>query len=224
MSSHHFVYIPLVLLFGTFFGFMLATLKQEQSGTNPPSRTRLSLLATAVSVFVLTLLLTHVLPIPGGVKALHMDLNQQQLFDQKASFSPDEVNQRIESFGEPGRESYKLFTYTSDLVFPLSLLFFLLVFSRFSEDRAAIGKITRATMRRMPLLWFATDMIENGVIYVLLAAYPTEHPLLAGLLGYVTVSKFGLLLGSLAVPTVVYIASRTGASPQRSRSIQEELL
>lgn len=153
-----------------------------------------------------------------------MDVEQQQLFDQHASFSPDEVHRRIERFGELGRESYRVFTYTSDVIFPVSLLLFLVVLSRFAAERAAIGTITHAAITRMPVLWFAADMIENVVIYVLLTTYPAEQPLLAGVLGYVTMAKFGLLFGSLAVPVVVYLAFRKETSRQRSVSISAELL
>jgi hypothetical protein len=175
------------------------------------------LLATAFAVFVFTLLLTHFLPIPGGVKALHMNLNNQKLFDQKPSFSESEIYQRIESFGEMGRESYKLFTYTSDFIFPLSLLFFLFVLYKFSEERAALGNIARTTMKLIPLFWFAIDLFENILIYFLLTTFPTEHSL-AALLGYVTVLKFILLFGSLTFPVIAYIAFRKTIAPQHRLS------
>jgi hypothetical protein len=58
-----------------------------------------------------------------------------------------------------------------------------------------------------PVLWFMSDLVENGIIYFLLSAYPTRHAVFATMLPYVTVAKFSLLLVSFVLPLTVYVMS-----------------
>lgn len=208
MSSNHLFYIPTILLIGIFLGFTLASYRNQPSSKDNQSsyQFKFSSLASAFAIFFMTLILTHALPIPGGVKSLHASLGHQQLFDQRPSFSQDEVYQRIESFGEAGRESYRLFTYTSDFFFPLSLLLFLFVLSKFVEERVNICKTASNVLKMLPFLWFAFDMLENMTIFSVLSIYPSKMSFLANVLAYLTVGKFLLLLAAFALPIVGYIS------------------
>lgn len=203
MPSNHLFFIPAVFLVGALAGFIAATHR-----TARPT----ALLAT-LGVFLVTLLATHFAPIPGGVQALKASVNHQQLFDQRPAFSSDELQSRLDAFGAAGREAYQQFTYTTDLIFPLALFLFLFALARFVGERVGPMKIPRGILRAAPILWFSADLVENGIIYSLLATYPTLHAAPAMLLPYVTISKFGLLLVSLVLPLALYAMTLRKSAP-----------
>jgi hypothetical protein len=55
----------------------------------------------------------------------------------------------------------------------------------------------------VPILWLSMDFIENAIIFNLLNDYPVKHYVLAGSLGYITITKFSLLLLSILGPTLL---------------------
>jgi hypothetical protein len=215
MPLSHLIFIPAVFLVGALTGFAAAT---PRAGGSLPSTaaagtvSRTALVST-LGVFLITLLATHFAPIPGGVRALRASVNHQKLFDQSPAFSPDEIYRRIVAFGEVGRETYQQFTYTTDVIFPFTLFLFLFVLARFTGERAALAKLTRISLSIGPVLWFVSDLVENGVVYFLLKTYPTRHALPATMLAYVTMSKFSLLLASFVLPLAVYVMSLRKAAP-----------
>lgn len=203
MPLSHLIFIPAVFLIGALAGFTVAT----RRGGRPTA------LLTTLGIFFVTLLVTHAAPIPGGVHALKASVNHQQLFDQHPTVSPDDVYRRISAFGATGREAYQQFTYTTDLVFPLTLFLFLFALARFVGERFGPMQMQRRILRLGPILWFTSDLVENGIIYFLLATYPTLHAVPASMLAYVTVSKFVLLLVSFALPLALYVLSLRKSPP-----------
>lgn len=103
---------------------------------------------------------------------------------------------------------YQRFTYTDDVVFPLSLLVFVYFLGRFVGDRSAVGSGMRIVMQGLPLVWFGFDMLENAMVYQLLGQYPLTNETLGNLLGLVTVTKFALLLACVVVPATTSIVFR----------------
>jgi hypothetical protein len=87
------------------------------------------------------------------------------------------------------------------------------VLARFVGERVAVGKVTRVILGVGPMLWFMSDVVENGIVYFLLSTYPTRHAVPATMLAYVTVSKFSLLLVSFVLPLAVYVMSLRKAAP-----------
>jgi hypothetical protein len=161
-------------------------------------------LALAFGAFSLVFVITHMVPFEGGAKALHATLQGQPLFDQHTAPTADAVYERLQSFGAAGREAYRRFTYTGDILFPLSLLLFLTVLAFFVRQRTAAPRALRYLLISLPFIWFLADMAENSMIYVLISNYPDRHMFLAGLLSTITTLKFTLLLGSIGVPAVLY--------------------
>ncbi len=203
MPSSHLVFIPAVFLIGALAGFVVAM----RRGSRPTA------LVATLSMFLSTLLVTHVAPIPGGVRALQASVSHQPLFDQHPAFSPDDLHRRISAFGATGREAYQQFTYTTDLIFPLALFLFLFAFARVVGERVEPMKIPRRILWLGPMLWFSSDLFENGMIYFLLATYPSRHVVPATILPYVTVSKFVFLLVSFALPLALYVVSLRKSTP-----------
>lgn len=162
-------------------------------------RTRPSLMPVTLSALVLAAVFaaTHLLPIPGGKKAVTTAIANGRLFDQSPSFDAAEVMVRLESFGEQGRAAYQTMMYTSDLIFPLAILALLLLTSRylFLIDRQARLPQVSALLA---IAFFGSDMIENSIIYYLLDNFP-EASSLSSLLGIVTSAKFAFLASAVLV-------------------------
>lgn len=217
MTPAHAFFIPSIFFLGLFFGALIARkagpVTHARADAHPARRASGWGLGIAFLVFVGTFVATHMLALLGGVKALHHVLNGQPIFDQRPSFASADVYARLEAFGAPGRAMYQQFTYTADLLFPLSLLAFLAVLARFVLDRSAVRGALRTVLLVLPGLWFCSDMLENTMVYHLIAQYPLQHPWLAGTLGLVTTVKFSLLLLALVVPAVcsVWLRQRTAA-------------
>jgi hypothetical protein len=190
MTSQHLIFIPTIFLLGVLFGILLTS---RRAGGLPVLLT----LGLALGTFGIT----HLTELPIGAGAVHAMIGGP-LFDQSPSSAASEVLERIELFGHEGRAAYRLETYTGDVLFPLSLLAFFLAFARF-----ATGRLQPAAWRRLfyvlPLAWFAVDMVENGMINILILGHPTPSVVLAGMLGPVTVVKFVLLAASMFSPPLV---------------------
>lgn len=158
--------------------------------------------------FVLALfvfLATHMFAFFGGFKALALALNGAPIFDKLPSFSSAEVYDRLHGMGEIGRAMYQRFTYTTDLAFPLSLFVFLFCLTRFVAARRSLRETPRKILLLLPFIWFASDMLENVIVFTLIAQFGTTNTPLAGLLGFVTVSKFGLLLITFVAVSIVSV-------------------
>lgn len=76
------------------------------------------------------------------------------------------------------------------------------------RERTSLSRVFRIFLISAPVLWFLSDMIENSVIYFLIAQYPQKNIFLAELLAPITNLKFILLLGSIALPATAYALFR----------------
>jgi hypothetical protein len=135
---------------------------------------------------------THLVAIPGGMKAVSIAAGNAELFDQHPSFTASEVQSRVEALGPQGRMQYRIMTFTSDVIFPATMLAFLIMLGR----TIASGRhqsVFKTALLALPIAWFLTDMIENMAIFLVISAFPARS-MLAGTLGYLTVVKFSLFL------------------------------
>ncbi len=207
MTTAHILYIPTIFLLGFLAGSLFGKAKMtadSPTGTgsvakNPKITGRL-LLASFV-IFLAVFIGTHFFEIPRSSKAVAKALNGVEIFDKHPSYSSSEVYARLAAFPPAGRALYQQFTYTIDVLFPLTLFIFLLLLALFILERYAVkGKAARVLVALLPVLWFGSDMVENAMIYRLLSMYPVHNNAMAGILGYITISKFSLLLLCVLVP------------------------
>ena len=213
MPAEHIIYIPMVFLLGFVLGGWLVTrLARRQlpetgeiaaeASAEGATRTATSIwpVLSAFAVFASVFISTHIFPFFGGAKAIANATAGLRLLDQQPAFSSAEVYARLTEFGVAGRTLYQQFTYSTDVLFPLTVLVFLLLMARYVSARSALGTGLRRSVLALPLLWFATDMLENAMLFSLLAGFPARNDLLASGLGLVTVGKFVLLLLSISAP------------------------
>ena len=176
------------------------------SGPEPMEKTRtlrravLIAFAAAIAIFVIT----HVLPLPGSVKALAEATGGQPILDLDASFSADQVYRRLAAFGEDGRAMYKRTLLTSDIVFPLSLLVFFHLFARHAAGQLSPPRPIRILLLAMPFAYFLSDLAENAGIFAMLAHYPDRLDAIGGNLGFVTAFKRAAQFGALLLPPALF--------------------
>jgi len=189
MTAEHMIFIPTVFLLGVLTG-ILTTVRQK-AGLSV-----LLSLALALTVFAFT----HLVDVPFGAKAVREAAGGLALLDQSPAFSADAVIERLELFGAAGRAVYQRAIFTGDLIFPLSLLAFFLMLARFVIHHLPGDAKGFHPLYLLPLTWFAADMIENTIIFALIAGFPDSSTALATLLGPLTALKLALLPAVLAVP------------------------
>ncbi|MCV9386017.1 hypothetical protein [Reichenbachiella ulvae] len=222
MTSAHLLYIPIVFSLGLLVGTLLSSnaerstkSHQKPDGLFPKGST----LFGSFLIFMAAFVGTHFFEIPRSSKAVSTALNDLEIFDKAPSFSSEEVYSRIASFPLYGMAIYKEFTYTIDVFFPITLLAFLILLSLYVTKRGPISRQFRITLLLIPMIWFVMDMIENYSIYHLLDTFPAKNETLAGMLGYITITKFTLLLLAILIPTILRtfgksLLRKIGASSQ----------
>lgn len=190
-------------------GSMLGAAQPTQANVQSRSRTSLILVGLAALVLATVFVATHMLPVPGGKIAVTSAITHGHLFDQRPSFSADEVLARVDGYGEAGRAAYQVMTFTTDLVFPLAILVLLVLTARHLLLIGRPALLTRAGAS-MAIGFFGSDMIENAMIYHLLGIFP-QTSFAASMLGIVTIVKFALLAGAVVMLTVsAALRIRTG--------------
>jgi hypothetical protein len=211
MTREHLFFIPFVFS----LGFVVGALATREPPPDTPANSARPVLFAGLLV-LLVFFVTHVLSLHGGARHTGDLLAGQAIFDQRPSFTADEVYARMELFGAAGREAYRKMTFTSDLIFPLVLFHFLVRLARYVAHSAVPGSALAAKVATVvPLLWLVTDLAENATVHALLRKFPERNDALAGILGVVTDAKFALLTASVVVPAVLL-----GAAHRKTKVVQ----
>lgn len=210
MTREHLFFIPFIFFLGFIVGGLVTRERPHNTSTAREGR---QLLVAGILV-LLVFVATHAFAMHGGARHTSDLLGGQAMFDQRPSFNADEVYQRIARFSAAGREAYRKMTYTSDLVFPLALFYFLFRLARYvarsGAPRSALSPKFVKFATIVPVLWLLTDLGENAIVYTLLSRFPERNDALAGMLGFVTDAKFALLVASVVVPAVLLRVMRGG--------------
>lgn len=213
MTIQHIFYIPTIFLLGFVFG-TLVNKKEAITSNSIEKSSQKNLFKTKTSknkliqtflIFLLVFIATHMFELPWSSKAISHLIGDLKIFDKRPVFSSAEVYKKLSLFSEEALITYKRFTYTIDIIFPLSLFIFLFTFARFISQRITIPNYIATVLIGLPFFWFAFDLIENAVIFNILSKFPTQSEFLAGSLGFITVIKFGLLLLSIFTPSLLFI-------------------
>ncbi|MGJ1264308.1 hypothetical protein [Sphingobacterium spiritivorum] len=205
MTFQHIFYIPTIFLLGLIFGILLSNNTSTASAEGKMNGKKLGLVFL---IFIIVFIITHSFNVPAGSKQVSMLLGGQEIFDKKPIFGSDAVYHYVQSLPETGIRVYKRFTYTIDIIFPLSMLAFLHTFCRFTLERVKLRKYLSKIVRFLPWTWFGFDMLENATVFYLLSEFPKQYPLVAGSLAWITVTKFVLLFLSLLVPALLLLFAK----------------
>lgn len=208
MTPQHILYIPIIFLLGYTFG-KVTNLSLEKGRHNHRAQLAhdTNKLFYSFILFIAVLLITHAFEIPWGSKELNHLLNNKPLFDHHPTFTSQAVYQRIATFPAEGITAYKRFTHSIDLLFPAVLFFFLFTFARFVQTHAVSSAYLLRFLPVLSILWLASDLAENTFLFTILHTFPREVNFLAGMLGYITLVKFSLLLLSATAPSLLLLLS-----------------
>lgn len=223
MTLQHIFYIPTVFLLGFLFGTLISErrpgIPTRNSQTNFESPDLVQgisgkILLLAFFIFICTFIITHLFPIPFGPKTVQNALGGLEIFDKRPSFSSIEVYNRLQSFPLQGIEVYKRFTYTIDIIFPITFFYFLFTLARFVIQRTSLPKYLAKAIFYLPLIWLIHDLLENSILFTLLSEFPLRNNFLGSILGFVTVTKFGLLFLSILMPPLFFVLAKKNSQIQ----------
>jgi len=186
-------------------GKMIGNGQTKVDSANLARAVSTKVLLLAFLIFAGVFVITHLFPMPYGAKAVQSALGGLPLFDKQPSFSIEEVYSRLQAYSSDGFNDYKRFTYTVDLIFPLAFFYFLVTLSRFVVERISLSNFLTKAIIALPFIWLGFDLLENSMVFTLLSGFPNRIDFLAGILGFVTAAKFGLLLLSILVPPVFLV-------------------
>ncbi len=196
MPMEHLFYIPMVFTLGLSAGFALSLLRRPTTQAGRYEGVSGWWVAAALLATAVIFALTHVIAPFGGVHSVTSAAHGSAILDQQPAFTSAEIYARLDAFGALGRQAYQQMTYTSDVLFPLSLLVSLVLLGSYLARRSGASPAIRRSLIALPASWFLFDMAENAVIYSLIRAYPQQLHW-APVLGPITALKFGLLLLSI---------------------------
>jgi hypothetical protein len=215
MTIHHILYIPTIFILGIASGIIIKeriqgiivknSMESSSQDDQLQYKTSGSKLLQTLLIFLLVFVITHMFEIPWGSKSVSQLLGGMDIFDKRPVFSSIEIYNRLSQVPVEGLLAYKHFTYTIDILFPLSFFVFLLTLARFVSQRITIPKYIVNILIGLPFFWIACDMIENAVIFRVLSEFPDQNKALASSLGYITTLKFALLSLSVFTPSLLYI-------------------
>lgn len=156
--------------------------------------------ALAFLFALLAVVAVHALDFPGSVTDFTRSSGGGALLDTKPSFSEAMIYERLEAYGEAGRENYAFRNLSVDILLPLSLLPLLLLSMQHGLERVSLGRGPRAFLLFLPLLYLAFDLAENASVLVLLANFPDRVHVVATVLPYLTTLKRAALLPAIVIP------------------------
>ncbi len=113
--------------------------------------------------------------------------------DTKGFYTPADLFDMAEHYGETGRMDYVRSRLTFDLIWPLVYLFFFLVWST-----VATSKKYRV-FNTLPVLAFLADLLENSFASIVMIQYPLEPTAVAILALFFSLIKWIAISGCLLV-------------------------
>ena len=173
--------------------------------------------AAAVIVFVAV----HFADFPGSVPDFRRASGGGTLLDVKPAFSEDALYARLAAYGAAGRSNYVFRNVTVDVLLPLALLPFLYLWMRRASDRLFLRRSARALLLAIPVLYVVFDLIENGVVLMLLVKFPARMHLPAAVLPYLTIIKRTASMMAIFGPLLMFAVAFIRTHWVRHRAIAE---
>lgn len=177
--------------------------KSKQPHTSKGWNVFISFLVTS-AIFINT----HLLQFPGSVGYLMEHINGQETLDMDPSFSSGSTYERLEAFGDTGRELYMRTMLTVDLIFPLSMFLFLYLFSKYVSQYWRLKKALSWTLLSLPVVYLSLDFLENLSIFLILKNYPEQLDYLASNIGYLTTGKRLAMLFAIIIPLALMMVAK----------------
>ena len=160
---------------------------------------------TVLSIMIMVLFMIIVLP--NQSEKSRTETGTSRSPDTSFFYTPEELYQMADDYGQEGRKAYIRSRWTFDLVFPLVYVFFLAVgiswFYRFSTHWNPFWKFGNL----LPVLGGVFDYLENGAATLVMYIYPTRLAGLSQLTVFFTITKWGLIFLSFLAYFILGIGS-----------------
>lgn len=120
-------------------------------------------------------------------------------------YTPEDVFNMAETYGEEGRAAYVRARFTFDLIFPFVYGAFLLVPGSWQLAQILPAESKWRWLNLVPFLGVVFDFAENISASIVMAAYPVRREVAARLLTIFTPIKFVFVYGSMGLVLVGFV-------------------
>ena len=137
--------------------------------------------------------------LPAQSAKIDTNSSQAGTPDLSVFYTPTDLYQMAEAYGEDGRQAFIYARLTFDVVWPLVYLFFLttsiswLLKTSLPSDKALLS------LNTLPLLAFLLDFLENFSNILVMARYPDHTPFIDWLAPTFTFFKWMMIAGSIII-------------------------
>ena len=121
-------------------------------------------------------LLFMVLVLPGQAEASRQEVGDAPSPDTSLTYSPGELYQMAEGYGEQGRRAYIRTRFTFDLIFPLVYGFFLVTAISWASRHFFPSRPALGLTNLIPLAGVLFDYLENISTSLVMGAFPSRLP------------------------------------------------
>ena len=180
------------------------------------------ILVGLVVTLMLAMVSIHVVDTPWSLVRLRHLTGGLTILDQELHYSSAQAYQRLVSLGEAGRHYY-FWRILAGLDVVMPLLMALTVSVAIRVLLSARREPTDAHERWVLLPWAgaALDYAENVAIGVLLLAFPSRHPVVAAIAGWITTAKLSAYIASVFVVVALTLRRwRAGRTSLAGRALR----
>ena len=177
-------------------------------------------LATGRNLLILFLLfiLTTSVVFPLMSSLIEDPAGELEKIDTKIYYSPAELYEIIDAYGDQGRRVYAVSHLSADVLFPLVYSFFFGLLIAYIFQRAFPKDSWVQRLNLVPFVLLIFDLLENLGVVILLLAFPTQMEGLARFTGILTSVKWilaGITVALSVVGTGAWLVRRLrGESPR----------
>ena len=152
---------------------------------------------TLISLIIFLLFTSLVLPVQSvQANDISGDVGSP---DTSFFYTPQDIYEMAEAYGNQGRVAYIQARFTFDLVWPLVYTFFLVTTISWLIKRVIPGDSTWRMVNLLPLWGMIADYLKNIATSIVMWRYPQTTPLLDWLAGIITTLKWLLISSSFIV-------------------------
>ena len=124
--------------------------------------------------------------------------------DTSFFYSPEDLFELAEVYGEDGRLAYVRARFTFDLVFPLAYVFFLAATISWLLKNSLAAESPWRILNLAPIIGGVFDLLENSATSLVMAGYPERRLWAAQLAPILTLIKWVFVYGSFVILVVFF--------------------
>ena len=145
---------------------------------------------------------------PIGITGLKNLCGSEQLLDFEVNYSVEQAYAILDSLGAQGRQFYLYKILPIDIIYPVSLMFFLLCFVTTVLKNSTKSNSIFRLLAFLPLLYLLCDWGENIGFAIMLANFPTQINIVCQISNIFTMAKFcfvGLIIITIITFSIIAI-------------------